>query len=146
MGRIYEVLLFSICFRVMPPSSWFILLWTTFPSWDYPGVTERWVGRKGGMGRRSYGHWQKKVELFDVEKGQILFMRDRDFCSQVTSGCHGGGIGLCEVSDSRASTNWVRKGRRISGSQISAEHKENLLNMRAAQRCCEQPGPVWLSG
>lgn len=23
------------------------------------------------MGRRSYGHWQKEVELFDVEKGQI---------------------------------------------------------------------------
>lgn len=41
------------------------------------------------MGRRSYGHWPKEVELFDVEKGQIPFIRDHDFCSQDTSGCHG---------------------------------------------------------
>lgn len=38
---------------------------------EYSGVTERWVGRKDRMGRRSYGYPQKEVELIDIEKGQI---------------------------------------------------------------------------
>lgn len=34
-------------------------------------MIERWVGRKGRIGRRSYEGWQMKLELFDLEKGQI---------------------------------------------------------------------------